>query len=186
MILDIYTDGGWFPQQHEVGAAWAFIIPGMHPQTLRLGHRPSSLYLQRSGHLQDCTNNGAEVLAVAYAIAYVIDNIERIGGVKRLDIYSDSDRPVDAINGLIHEWASNGWNKKSPGRRRVNADTRRELAEREKWILLYAQIKMAEDLGIEVRAIKVPSHSGNYWNDRCDRAVKWQLAQAIKGAQWTA
>jgi ribonuclease HI len=173
MNLDIYTDGGAF-HAHPF-AAWAFIFPDIHPDDLNLC---AGRYLRRSGLLNESTNNGGEIMAVAFALEFVADNIGRLPLLKSITVYSDCDRPVDAINGLLEQWANNGWRTLKPAKQRVNAQGKRGLSERDKWIFLYAQTKRIEAFNVEINAVKIPGHSGIYWNEKCDALVKHKLAVA--------
>jgi len=176
MNIDIYTDGGAFPDQDF--AAWAFMIPGIHPTELNLCER-KSVYIHRSGRLEDSTSNGAEIMAVAFGLEFVANNINRLPVAESTTIYSDCDRPVDALNGLLERWAGNGWRTSTPAKKRTNAEGKRGLSEKDKWVFLYAQVKRIESLNLKIKAVKVPAHSGVYWNEKCDASVKHELAFAV-------
>ena len=178
MNIDIYTDGGKFLDRDF--AAWSFIILDVNPMGLR-GHK--SPHIVKSGIISHSTSNGAEVLAVAFALEFVLTAVTQLTGVSTITVYSDCCRPVDALNGLIEKWANNGWRNLSTSKRRTHAATNRALSEKDKWVFLYAQLKVLESFGVEVKAIKVPAHTGVYWNEKCDALVKYELAMAVQSSQ---
>lgn len=171
MNIDVYTDGGAF--RDKKFAAWSFIIPGFNPTDLC---KCKNTYISKSGLLPESTNNGAEIIAVAFALEFISNS--RLAGVDSVTIYSDCDRPVDALNGLLDRWADNGWKTLSPSKKRKHAEGLRGLSEKDKWVFLYAQVKLLERLGLTVKAVKVPSHTGVFWNEKCDKVVKYELAVA--------
>ena len=176
MNIDIYTDGGAF--RGENYAAWSFIIPGINPTDFC---HCRNTYIGRSGLLSDSTHNGAEIMAVAFALEFVASTASRFVNLDSVTIHSDCNRPVDALNGLLEKWANNGWRTLSPAGKRKHAEGSRNLSEKDKWVFLYAQVKLIECLGLKINAIKIPSHSGIYWNEKCDSFVKSHLSIAAQG-----
>lgn len=177
MNIDIYTDGGAF--RGETYAAWSFIVPGINPKDFC---QCRNTYISESGLLPDSTHNGAEIMAVAFALEFIASAADRFIGLESLMIYSDCDRPVDALNGHLEKWASNGWRTLSPAKKRRHATGLRGLSEKDKWVFLYAQVQRVKSLGLRIEATKIRAHSGIYWNEKCDSFVKSHLAIAAQNS----
>ncbi len=127
--------------------AWAFVI------------RAGTEVLERSGFEAETTNNRMELTAVRRALEEVAARPQWKGSPVKLT--TDSQYVQKGITEWIHAWVKNGW--KTADKKPVkNADL---------WAILW---KLSRD--IPVSWDWVMGHSGNRWNEVCDRMVQ----EAIK------
>lgn len=109
-----------------------------------------------SGHIQNGTNQIAEIYACIIGLKTVMANFskELKDGVE-VEIYSDSAYVVNAINQKwIENWKRNGW----------KTANRTAVKNKPLWEELDAILSF-----IKVRFIKVEGHSGNKYNEMADK-----------------
>lgn len=114
--------------------------------------------MRGSGMLHRSTNNRAELIAV-------IKGLELLSGPTWLRIFSDSKYVVRGIDELLPKWKSQGWRAGSGRHKRTlqNADLWRKLD-----ILLQPH---------KVTCKWVKGHSGDHWNQECDRMARTRSMQ---------
>jgi len=101
-----------------------------------------------AGYEKDATNNRMELKAAIEALKCLKEPCEA-------ELYSDSSYIVDAFNSnWLENWKSNGWINSSKDEVK-NIDLWKEL---EKLCSIH-----------KVRWVKVKGHSGNEYNNRCDK-----------------
>ncbi|NLJ73100.1 MAG: ribonuclease HI [Syntrophomonadaceae bacterium] len=109
----------------------------------------NDLEKELSGYVSETTNNRMELLAVIKGLeALKVQNWE-------VNIYSDSAYVVNAINNnWLANWQNNGW-KNSKKEAVANQDLWQRLLE----LMTLNKVKLN----------KVKGHSGDKWNERCDK-----------------
>jgi ribonuclease HI len=101
-----------------------------------------------SGGFRLTTNNRMELTAA-------IEALKSLSAQGIITLYSDSRYMVDSINlGWAKQWRTKGW-RKADRRKAENIDLWRVLLD------LYDKMN--------IRFIWVEGHSGNRWNERCDK-----------------
>ena len=134
--VQLFTDGACIGNPGPGG--WAFILK--HPAT---GKSKES-----SGGEHNTTNNRMEIMAV-------IAGLEALKSASAVELFSDSQYVVNAVNEWIGKWKSFGWKKTKRGKDPIrNIDLWRRLDE---------QLQRHT-----VAAKWVRGHVGNVENERCD------------------
>lgn len=108
------------------------------------------------GKLPRTTNNRAELIAVINALAILV-------GPTKLRIFSDSKYVVLGIAQHISKWKAQGWRAGSGRHKRdlCNADLWRDLD------------KLLEPHNVTCHWVR--GHTGNIWNEQCDRMARAEL-----------
>lgn len=143
--LDVYTDGSLKKIGHSMTfGGWAFIVT-----------RDQEILYETNGSEYKTTNQRMELIAIREALKYA-SSIRRPN--EKVIIYSDS---AYAINCYLQEWyinwEANGWK---------NAN-KQPVANQDLW---YDIIPYFDNFWYDFK--KVPGHSGNYWNERCDELAQ--------------
>lgn len=144
--LDIYTDGACSGNPGKGG--WSFVVTN--------GTEKLKFF---SGGELSTTNNRMELTAIVEALKYV-EKIKEKNEKKKLyvRIFSDSSYCVNALNQRwIKKWLNNNWTT-SKGTPVLNKD-------------LWLEINKFDKL-IDFQLIKVKGHSGNIYNEECDKLAK--------------
>jgi len=111
--------------------------------------------IEMSGGCENSTNSRMELTAI-------IEPLQSLQIDKEVTIYCDSDYIVKSVNNCYYKnWQSNGW-KTTAGKPVANKDL---------WEKLLNLISKHD-----VKFIKVKGHSGDKFNERCDKLAK-QAAQ---------
>lgn len=109
----------------------------------------NDLEKELSGYVPETTNNRMELLAVIKALEAL-----KVQGWE-VNIYSDSAYVVNAINdSWLLNWQNNGWKNSK----------KEAVANQDLWQRLLELMSLNK-----VKLIKVKGHSGNKWNERCDK-----------------
>jgi ribonuclease HI len=134
--VKLFTDGACFDNPGPGG--WAFILK--HPAT---GAKKES-----SGGEHNTTNNRMEIMAV-------IAGLEALKSPSTVELFSDSQYVLNAINEWIPKWKRFGWKRSKTAKESVkNADL---------WKRLNALMQLHP-----VTARWVRGHVGHVENERCD------------------
>lgn len=148
-IIDIYTDGGCSGNPGPGG--WGFVI------------LCGEDVVKGSGSDRATTNNRMELKAVIQALHAFK---ERCGGLMTgngsfsVRIFTDSTYVKKGITEWIEKWVKNGWK---------TAD-KKDVKNRELW----AELKNLSD-SVNPQWKWVKGHSGNRWNEECDRLVRAEI-----------
>lgn len=109
-----------------------------------------------SGYERETTNNRMELKAVIVAFQ-LADKLDRVK-YKDIEICSDSAYVINAIEKLwLPKWVNNGW----------ETTTGKDVKNKDLWQKL---LKYTKDT--KVKLVKVKGHSGDVWNDKCDKLAK--------------
>lgn len=147
--LKCYTDGG-YSHLKDVGAWGVCVIT-------------ESEVLKTSGAEFHTTNNRMEMLAVLNGMRQCVPILKNNRNINKLRIYSDSAYIVNCIKCKWYaNWILNGW-KTSKGEDVKNPDL---------WKRILRGIQIFKQKGIEVEFEKVKGHSGDSFNEECDRLAK--------------
>jgi ribonuclease HI len=132
----LYTDGGCIGNPGPGG--WAFILK--HPATGRSR--------EGSGGEHHATNNRMEITAV-------IRGLEALKTGCRVELFSDSQYVLNAIDEWIGKWKKFGWRRSPKAKTQVkNVDL---------WIRLDELLQLHE-----IKTTWVRGHAGHVENERCD------------------
>lgn len=140
--LEIYTDGSLkkMGQQLTFGG-WAFLII-----------RDNNCFYANMGGENNTTNQRMELNAVAEALKYASEHRKKH---ERVIVYSDSAYFINCyLQDWYIKWQANGWK---------NAD-KKPVANIDLWERI---IPYFDHFWYSFK--KVPAHSGNYWNEQCDK-----------------
>ncbi len=144
----LFTDGSCIGNPGPGG--WGFI----------LRHPASGRSKEGCGGEHHTTNNRMEILAV-------IRGLEALKGPSKVELFSDSEYVVKAIDGWMNKWKRFGWKRCATAKTPVkNADLWRRLDE-----LLQLH---------EVTAHWVRGHAGHAENERCDRLAEGAAARVAR------
>lgn len=144
--IDIYTDGAASKNgTEECKAGWSFVA-------LQNGE----VIKQTGGAIFPGTNNIGELTAILEAIKF-FNSLEV--PEKMLTIYSDSAYCVNGINEWIFNWKKNDWFR--------NAAKTLTLKNKEIWQEIDSILDRDRCI-----VMKVAGHSGDEWNELCDRIAK--------------
>lgn len=136
-----YTDGACSGNPGPGG--WAYVFFYEEDGSLK--------HIEQTGEKTETTNNEMELSAAYMALvkAYRL-------GIRKVTIYSDSAYIVNAIKkNWITNWVNNGWKTKEGN----------EVKNKPIWNKFY-RLVMGE--GMEVNAIKIKGHEGNFFNEYVD------------------
>lgn len=132
---------------------WAYIL--MYKK------EDGQMYMKKDcGYMEYTTNNQMEMLAL----------IKGLNAIKKIpsciDVYTDSRYLVDGVTIWMHNWALNGWKVSKSNTAIKNKDLWQEIFH------LYSM----HDISMNW----VKGHSGNKYNEECDKMAK-MAANSIKG-----
>lgn len=186
--LIIYTDGSFKDEIGGYGCAIIFpsgqvrelyghvpttsegyppILGAERPESTDIRSSSSALRSMNGGYPEEesvgikCTNNRAELYAIASAITHLLflnENMKSNELPKRVIIYSDSEYSINVLTKWLPKWRSNGW-KTSAGKQVEN----QQLIK-----FIDATLKTAE-IRFLIIFKHVYSHSGIEWNERVDQ-----------------
>lgn len=143
--LHLYSDGGAYNAGPKKGrGSWAFVIISGGEQI----HGESQ-------QIEGTTNNRTEYISFLEGVKKCIEIFSTEKGFHKITAYSDSNLLVSTWN----TWLT-GWIRKGIVTNKCNSDLLEEMI-RLKGILLNKEI--------EVDLKWVRGHSGNKWNEVCDR-----------------
>ena len=152
--LEIYTDGSLKKLGNKTFGAWGFIVV-----------QDGKEIYEASGSEYDTTNQRMELEAIVQALNYII-SIRRIN--ERVIIYSDSAYAINCyLQDWYVKWMSNGW---------LNAK-KEPVANQDQWQKIVPYFD-----NFWYSFSKVPAHSDNTWNNRCDKIVQ-RAAEKLKN-EW--
>lgn len=118
-----------------------------------------------TGFDADTTNNRMELTAAIRALDCLKEPCD-------VELYSDSAYLVDAFNkNWVYRWERAGWQVSETKGARLNADLWRELL----------ALRRTHD----VRFIKVPGHSDDVLNNRCDRLAVSEIEKNVNDMKKT-
>lgn len=153
MIVKIYTDGACLGNPGPGG--WAVVV------CLQGGCEKYS-----GGELKT-TNNRMELKAVLEALKKVLSGRD---ASTNFEIVSDSAYVINALSdGRVRMWRGNGWLTKQ----------KTEVKNRDLWEQILYLLDAIEDRKQEVKFVKIKGHSGNSFNELCDRMAKKE-AERVK------
>lgn len=143
--LEIYTDGSLKKMgQHMTFGGWSYVVV-----------RGNEEIYFASGNEFNTTNQRMELTAIKEALNY-IKTIRR--PCEKVVLYSDS---AYAINCYLQEWyttwQSNGWKNSA----------KNDVANQDLWFDI---VPFFENFWYDFK--KVAGHSGNLWNEKCDKLAQ--------------
>lgn len=155
MHIELYVDGACRGNGQVTdapsGIGVVLLIPDKQP-----------IYLKEKLNFNPNTNNKAEIFAVIRGLELLFEHyspFDKNEFVKdKLTIYSDSAYMINGITNWINGWRANNWtnSKKEP------------VKNKELWEYLDKRIHFFEQ-DFDIEFVKVKGHSGNKWNEKCDR-----------------
>lgn len=155
MHIELYTDGACRGNGQVAdapsGIGVVLLIPEKQP-----------IYLKEKLNFNPNTNNKAEIFAVIRGLELLFEYyspFDKNEFVKdKLTIYSDSAYMINGITNWINGWRTNNWtnSKKEP------------VKNKELWEYLDKRVHFFEQ-DFDIEFVKVKGHSGNKWNEKCDR-----------------
>lgn len=155
MHIELYVDGACRGNGQVTdapsGIGVVLLIPKKQP-----------IYLKEKLNFNPNTNNKAEIFAVIRGLELLFEYyspFDKSEFVKdKLTIYSDSAYMINGITNWINGWRANNWmnSKKEP------------VKNKELWKYLDKRIHFFEQ-DFDIEFVKVKGHSGNKWNEKCDR-----------------
>ena len=155
MHIELYTDGACRGNGQVAdapsGIGAVLLIPEKQP-----------IYLKEKLNFKPNTNNKAEIFAVIRGLELLFEYyspFDKNEFVKdKLTIYSDSAYMINGITNWINDWRENNW-----------MNSKKELVKnKELWEYLDKRIHFFEQ-DFDIEFVKVKGHSGNKWNEKCDR-----------------
>ena len=150
--LKIFTDGGCSGNPGPGGWAYVMVL-----ETFQGG----KIIAQDKGGESDTTNNRMEITAVIAALRALktMDNIPN-----KVTVYTDSQYVQKGITDWIRTWKRNSWrtSDKTPVK---NQDLWEELD------------SLAKEFSITWEWVR--GHSGNEYNERCDRMTQQAIASLL-------
>ena len=153
MNIELYTDGACRGNGQNSnapsGIGCVLLIPNQAP-----------IYAKAKLDFQPNTNNKAEIYAMIKGLDLLYKNYQfKTDFVKdTLTIYSDSAYTINGITNWINGWRANGW---------VTA-TKAPVKNKELWQMLDNMLESLNE-NFDIKFVKVKGHSGNKWNEECDR-----------------
>lgn len=155
MHIELYVDGACRGNGQVAdapsGIGVVLLIPDKQP-----------IYLKEKLNFNSNTNNKAEIFAVIRGLELLFkyySPFDKSEFVKdKLTIYSDSAYMINGITNWINGWRANNWmnSKKEP------------VKNKELWEYLDKRVHFFEQ-DFDIEFVKVKGHSGNKWNEKCDR-----------------
>ena len=155
MHIELYVDGACRGNGQVAdapsGIGVVLLIPEKQP-----------IYLKEKLNFNPNTNNKAEIFAVIRGLELLFEYyspFDKNEFVKdKLTIYSDSAYTINGITNWINSWRANNW-----------MNSKKELVKnKELWEYLDKRIHFFEQ-DFDIEFVKVKGHSGNKWNEKCDR-----------------
>lgn len=155
MHIELYVDGACRGNGQVAdapsGIGVVLLIPDKQP-----------IYLKEKLNFNPNTNNKAEIFAVIRGLELLFEYyspFDKNEFVKdKLTIYSDSAYMINGITNWINGWRANNW-----------MNSKKELVKnKELWEYLDKRIHFFEQ-DFDIEFVKVKGHSGNKWNEKCDR-----------------
>ena len=149
--IELYTDGCALGNPGKAGYGYVIVYPN------------GTEYKKNKG-FEISTNNRMELMAV-------IDGLKALKYPSNVNIYSDSNYVVKAINSKwLDSWKNNGWKNTK----------RQQVANIDLWKDLDKEIKRHKSLTF----IWVKGHAGNRYNEVCDMlansAARWSYEKLEK------
>lgn len=156
--LFLYTDGA-IHYKSKVGG-WGFVLTPDDKTTKIVGSGSNSE--------EDATGNRMELRAAQKGLEYILDELSRFPKLKEVELVSDSNYVVETLYyGQINHWKNNDWVTSSGA----------EVANQDIWLEIDKLLTRAEHSGLRLHYRWVRGHSGNYFNEFCDRlAVRSKFA----------
>ncbi|TVR56476.1 MAG: ribonuclease HI [Spirochaetaceae bacterium] len=111
-----------------------------------------------SGGRISTTNNQMELTAVIEALSFVTEQYEKTS----VRVHTDSEYVKNGITSWINTWKRNGW----------KTAARKPVKNQELWVTLDERVK---NLSVEWEWVR--GHSGNTYNEQCDRLVQEAIAR---------
>lgn len=154
MIVKMYTDGACSGNPGPGG--WAVIV------------NTEKKCEKYSGGEPDTTNNRMELTAVLECLKKVLENKE---SNIDFEVYSDSAYVVNAINNKwLRSWKESGWKTKQ-GDKVKNADL---------WVEVDNTLRRITEEKKKLSIHKVKGHSGNVFNELCDKIARNEANNVCK------
>lgn len=163
MHIELYVDGACRGNGQVAdapsGIGVVLLIPDKQP-----------IYLKEKLNFNPNTNNKAEIFAVIRGLELLFkyySPFDKSEFVKdKLTIYSDSVYIVNGITNWINGWRANNW-----------MNSKKELVKnKELWEYLDKRVHFFEQ-DFDIEFVKVKGHSGNKWNEKCDRLANEAMEQ---------
>lgn len=152
MKVKMYTDGACSGNPGPGG--WAVVVNTSNECKRYCGGEPVT------------TNNRMELTAVIHCLEIILDTKDKS---VQFEIYSDSAYVVNAINnGWIECWNDSGWKTKQND----------QVKNQDLWKRAYEYIKKIRESGQNVAIVKIKGHSGNTFNELCDKLAKDAIKMA--------
>jgi ribonuclease HI len=102
------------------------------------------------GGKENTTNNEMELTAV-------LEALKKLKEPCKVNLYTDSQYIANAINSWIHNWSKHNW----------LIGEKKNIKHLDKWKEIYNLMKIHD-----VKAIWVKGHSGNFYNELCDKYAR--------------
>ena len=151
ITAEVYTDGSLKKIGTTTFGGWAFIVVRDGQQEFSTG-----------GNEANTTNQRMELTAMVEALKYIQEH--RTPNEKVI-IYSDSAYIINCYQQDWYiKWERNGW----------ITSTNKEVANQDLWLQI---IPFFDNFWYYF--MKVPAHSGNYWNEKCDEIAQ-ERAEYLK------
>ena len=106
-----------------------------------------TLHEELSGHLESATNNDAELIAAIKGLDYTLAYLTNLQG----DFPADNDVTLISDSEIILNWANGTYRFKQVDKMPLYEELRR----------------LVKKMNVKTQWVK--GHSGNLWNERCDR-----------------
>lgn len=146
MIIRLYTDGACSGNPGPGG--WAIIASMPHK------------CVKYWGCERNTTNNRMELTAVLECLKKVLKMSNK---EIKFEVYSDSAYVLNAINNKwIYGWAKSGWVTRQKD----------HVKNKDLWEQVLTCLQAIEDLKVDITFIKVKGHSGDQFNELCDKLAK--------------
>lgn len=145
-IVKIYTDGACSGNPGPGG--WSVVV------------NTAKECKQYSGGEPNTTNNRMELTAVIQCFKRVLKTEDKD---TKFEVYSDSAYVVNAINnGWVQSWKKNRWQAKQ----------KEPVKNQDLWEQMLVCLEAIKESGQQVSLIKIKGHSGNTFNELCDKLAK--------------
>jgi len=149
-MLKLFTDGSCKANgTKDAVGAWAYVA---------LNEKEEKLFEDYNAECAT-TNNRMEMLAILNGIADVLDYLEEVDELPRIEIYTDSAYIYNAMSQRWYDnWQKNGWTNSS----------KQPVKNRDLWELLIPYFENPN-----FAFYKVKGHTGNKdWNDYVDKLAQ--------------
>lgn len=142
MKLEIYTDGS--SRGNPGPAGWGVLV------------LIDNKKIEEYGDYKDnATNSEMEIYAMLYSLDIVL---KRCNKEDIVDIYSDSNYVVQAINLWMKNWYKNNWKKSD----------KKEIAHLKYWQDIFEKYNEIQNKGINIKINHIKAHNGHKYNERAD------------------